>query len=143
MRRNPCEYYKAGLVEDDITNVHFTFKGPADSEFARGYYHGKIDFPSTYPLTPPSVKIMTTNGRFETNKEICLNVSQRHPDQWQAAFTIHLIILSLMIHMTTREEGADGALNCTPEERRRLAEESVLHVYTCVLSAQFMFLIIT
>jgi ubiquitin-conjugating enzyme E2 J1 len=123
MQQSPCQYYKAGLVDkDDNTYWHFTFKGPLNSEYEKGIYHGKILLPSTYPFDPPIIKILTKNGRFETDKKIlCL--------QDASPFSIDILIQSLMWHMTTREEGADGALNCTAEERRRLARKSVLHVW--------------
>ncbi|QHO10711.1 uncharacterized protein [Arachis hypogaea] len=40
-----------------------------------GYYYGKIKFPPEYPYKPPGISMTTPNGRFMTQKKICLFVS--------------------------------------------------------------------
>lgn len=47
--------------------------------FAGGVYHGKLVLPPTYPFAPPEVYMLTPSGRFETNKKICLSISNFHP----------------------------------------------------------------
>lgn len=38
---------------------HFTIRGPPDTEFEGGIYHGRIILPSDYPLKPPSIIVLT------------------------------------------------------------------------------------
>jgi ubiquitin-conjugating enzyme E2 J2 len=38
-------------------------------------YHGKIKFPEEYPFKPPGISMITPNGRFATNKKICMSMS--------------------------------------------------------------------
>jgi ubiquitin-conjugating enzyme E2 J1 len=38
---------------------HFTIRGPDDSEFEGGLYHGVIKLPTAYPLKPPSIMFLT------------------------------------------------------------------------------------
>lgn len=32
-----------------------------------GYYHGKLVFPREFPFKPPSIYMITPNGRFKCN----------------------------------------------------------------------------
>ena len=42
-------------------------KGPEDSIYAGGYYHGKLIFPKDYPFKAPSIYMITPNGRFKVS----------------------------------------------------------------------------
>ena len=46
---------------------HCTIRGPAGTEFEGGLYHFRILLPSEYPFRPPSILMLTPNGRFELN----------------------------------------------------------------------------
>ena len=37
------------------------------SSVAGGYYHGKLIFPREFPFKPPSIYMITPNGRFKCN----------------------------------------------------------------------------
>jgi hypothetical protein len=45
---------------------HFTIKGPPDSPFEGGRYHGRILLPSEYPYKPPDIVMMTVRLRSAT-----------------------------------------------------------------------------
>ena len=45
-------------------------------------YHGKVVFPNDYPFKPPSIFMLTPNGRFETGRRLCLSMSDFHPELW-------------------------------------------------------------
>lgn len=60
------EFYAAPL-DDNLFEWHFTLRGPAESDFARGLYHGRIMLPTDYPFRPPDVQFLTPNGRWETD----------------------------------------------------------------------------
>ncbi len=36
-----------------------------------GVYHGKVVFPPSYPFKPPSILMLTPNGRFAVNTRLC------------------------------------------------------------------------
>ena len=42
-------------------NWHFTIRGPIDTEYELGIYHGKIGFPVNYPIKPPNIMFTTVN----------------------------------------------------------------------------------
>jgi ubiquitin-conjugating enzyme E2 J1 len=114
--------------DDDLREWHFTLRGAPDSEFAGGLYHGRIQLPADYPLSPPSFYFITPSGRFETGVKICLSMSAFHPESWSPTWSIRTMLEALAAFMPQKAEGALGALDHAPEARRRLAAESVAHV---------------
>ncbi|TMS35642.1 hypothetical protein L596_003001 [Steinernema carpocapsae] len=130
--KNPTELYFAQPLEENLFEWHFTIRGPPDSDFAGGIYHGRIIFPAEYPMKPPTVILLTPNGRFELHKRICLSISGFHPETWQPSWSIRTALLALVGFMPTDGSGAVGSLNYPPEERRKLAQQSInWHCETC------------
>uniref|UniRef100_F6Q6J4 UBC core domain-containing protein n=1 Tax=Monodelphis domestica TaxID=13616 RepID=F6Q6J4_MONDO len=107
--KDPTDHYHAQPLEDNLFEWHFTVRGPPDSDFDGGVYHGRIVLPPEYPMKPPSIILLTANGRFEVGKKICLSISGHHPETWQPSWS---------------REGAIGSLDYSPEERRALAKKS-------------------
>lgn len=122
--REPTEHYHAQPLEDNLFEWHFSVRGPPDSDFDGGVYHGRIVLPPEYPMKPPSIILLTPNGRFEIGKKICLSISGHHPETWQPSWSIRTALLAIIGFMPTKGEGAIGSLDYTPEERRALAKKS-------------------
>ena len=104
---------------------HFTIRGADGTDFEGGYYHGRILLPAEYPFKPPNIVFLTPSGRFETNTKVCLSFSAYHPELWQPAWGIRLILEALVSFLPTKGDGAIGALDWTSDERKRLAKKSV------------------
>ena len=68
---------------------------------------------------------MTPTGRFETNTKVCLSFSAFHPELWQPAWGIRLILEALISFLPTPADGAIGAIDWSPKERQALAKKSV------------------
>ncbi|XP_035650326.2 uncharacterized protein LOC118398761 isoform X6 [Oncorhynchus keta] len=85
--RHPTEHYHAQPLEDNLFEWHFSVRGPPDSDFDGGVYHGRIVLPPEYPMKPPSIILLTPNGRFEVGKKICLSISGHHPETWQPSWS--------------------------------------------------------
>jgi len=68
--------------------------------------------------------LLTPSGRFETNTKICLSFSAFHPELWQPAWGIRLILEALISFLPTPADGAIGALDWSSAERKRLAKKS-------------------
>ncbi|XP_033846880.1 ubiquitin-conjugating enzyme E2 J1 [Periophthalmus magnuspinnatus] len=122
--RESTEHYHAQPLEDNLFEWHFSVRGPPDSDFDGGVYHGRIVLPPEYPMKPPSIILLTPNGRFEVGKKICLSISGHHPETWQPSWSIRTALLAIIGFMPTKGEGAIGSLDYTPEERRALAKKS-------------------
>ena len=72
-----------------------------------------------WQFKPPHIVFLTPSGRFETNTKICLSFSAFHPELWQPAWGIRLILEALIAFLPTPADGAIGSLNWTSEERKR------------------------
>lgn len=69
--------------------------------YTGGYYHGKLVFPPDYPFKPPRISMITPNGRFATNKRLCLSISDFHPDTWNPAWSVATILTGLLSFMVS------------------------------------------
>uniref|UniRef100_L7M0M9 Putative ubiquitin protein ligase n=1 Tax=Rhipicephalus pulchellus TaxID=72859 RepID=L7M0M9_RHIPC len=118
------EEYFAQPLEDNLFEWHFTVRGPPESEFEGGIYHGRVILPPDYPMKPPSIILLTPNGRFETNKKICLSISGHHPESWQPSWSLRTALLAIIGFMPTHGSGAIGSLDYSAQERRQLAKKS-------------------
>ncbi|KAI1214535.1 UBC-like protein, partial [Annulohypoxylon truncatum] len=121
---SPSPDYTASPLESDLFEWHFTLRGPPNSSFADGLYHGRIVLPPTYPLRPPSFRFTTPSGRFEANREICLSISGHHEETWQPAWGVRTALVALRSFMETDARGQLGGLDTSDAVRRKLAAES-------------------
>lgn len=121
----PTSDYFAAPLEDNLFEWHFTVRGPEDTEFQGGIYHGRIIVPAEYPMKPPDIIVLTPNGRFEVGKKICLSISGFHPETWQPSWSIRTALLAIIGFMPTPGQGTIGSLDYTPDERKALARRSV------------------
>lgn len=121
---SPSADYTATPLETDLFEWHFTLRGPPNSVYSEGIYHGRIVLPPTYPLRPPSFRFVTPSGRFEANREICLSISGHHEETWQPAWGVRTALVALRSFMETDPRGQLGGLDTTDAVRRGLAAES-------------------
>lgn len=124
MQNNPSDDFMGLPLEDDIFDWQFAIRGPSDTEFEGGIYHGRIQLPAEYPFKPPSFTLLTPNGRFETQTKICLSISNYHPEHWQPSWSVRTALVALIAFMPTEPGGALGSLDQTKEEKRALAIKS-------------------
>ncbi|OUM59121.1 hypothetical protein PIROE2DRAFT_15452 [Piromyces sp. E2] len=61
LQSSPNYQYTAAPLEDNMFDWHFTIRGPQDSEFENGIYHGRIVLPPQYPYKPPSIYFLTVS----------------------------------------------------------------------------------
>ncbi|CAA7398388.1 unnamed protein product [Spirodela intermedia] len=124
MQANPSDDFMSLPLEENIFEWQFAIRGPRDSEFEGGIYHGRIQLPAEYPFKPPSFMLLTPNGRFETQTKICLSISNHHPEHWQPSWSVRTALVALIAFMPTNPDGALGSLDYKKEERRALAIKS-------------------
>ncbi|XP_065211820.1 ubiquitin-conjugating enzyme E2 J1-like [Planococcus citri] len=121
----PTEDYSAAPVGDNLFEWHFTIRGASETDFEGGIYHGRLIFPSEYPMKPPNIILLTPNGRFETNKKVCLSISGHHPETWQPSWCVRTALLALIAFLPTPGNGTVGALDYSSDERKALAKKSL------------------
>ena len=62
-----CHVSNAHSRQRELQEWHCTLRGPAGTDFEGGLYHFRIRLPAEYPFRPPSIMLLTPNGRFELN----------------------------------------------------------------------------
>lgn len=80
-------------------------------------------------MKPPSIILLTPNGRFELNKKICLSISGYHPETWMPSWSIRTVLLAIISFMPISTENHIGSLTYTRKERQHLAKKS--HFWKC------------
>ncbi|KAJ6350782.1 hypothetical protein OIU78_006831 [Salix suchowensis] len=124
MQSNPSDDFMSLPLEENIFEWQFAIRGPGETEFEGGIYHGRIQLPAEYPFKPPSFMLLTPNGRFETQTKICLSISNHHPEHWQPSWSVRTALVALIAFMPTSPNGALGSLDYKKEERHVLAVKS-------------------
>lgn len=123
IQQNPPPYVIARPNEDNILEWHYVITGPPNTVYEDGQYHGTLVFQKDYPFKPPTIRMTTPSGRFRTNTRLCLSMSDYHPDTWNPAWSVSTILTGLLSFMTS-EESTTGAIQTTPQVRKKLARES-------------------
>ena len=126
MINDPSDDFYANPIKDDMFCWHFTIRGPPDTEFEGGLYHGIIKLPMSYPNRPPSIMFLTPNGRFDVNMDVCLSMTRYHKEEWQAAWTIRSMLEAIIAFFPVKEDhDAIGALDSSIESRKHFAKLSI------------------
>lgn len=115
---------KAIPNDDNILEWHYVIEGVKGSHFEGGYYHGKLLFPRDYPLKPPSVLMLTPSGRFQTNRRLCLSMSDFHPETWNPMWSVSTILTGLYSFMMDTAPTL-GSIETTRAQKHKLANESL------------------
>lgn len=123
LESNPAEGIVARPLESNILDWRYVIRGSDDSPYEGGQYYGKIKFPHTYPLAPPSILMLTPSGRFEPNMRICMSMSDYHPESWNPAWSVGKILIGLVSFMNS-EELTTGGIKSDKETRKALAKKS-------------------
>ncbi|KAJ7080830.1 UBC-like protein [Mycena belliarum] len=123
MQREPPPFVWAAPDEKNILIWNFLIRGPSDSPFAGGEYHGVLQFPSEYPFKPPGIKMLTPSGRFHPDKKICFSMSDFHPGTWNPAWSVATILTGLLSFMLS-DEMTTGSVNSTEAHKRAFAARS-------------------
>ncbi|KAA3676214.1 ubiquitin-conjugating enzyme E2 J2 [Paragonimus westermani] len=110
------------VIPREITDRPFK-RTALQNFFSGGYYHGKLIFPREYPFRPPSIYMITPNGRFACNTRLCLSISDFHPDTWNPAWSVSSILTGLLSFMLENTY-TTGSIETSVSTKRLLAESS-------------------
>ncbi|KAH6916424.1 ubiquitin-conjugating enzyme E2 6 [Coprinopsis sp. MPI-PUGE-AT-0042] len=123
MQREPPPFIWAAPDEKNILTWNYLIRGPPDSPFAGGEYHGVLLFPSEYPFKPPGIKMYTPSGRFQPDKKICFSMSDFHPGTWNPAWSVATILTGLLSFMLS-DEMTTGSVTSSDTHKRAFAARS-------------------
>ncbi|CAM8951615.1 unnamed protein product [Rhodiola kirilowii] len=122
--KEPVPHVVARPSPSDILEWHYVLEGSEGTPFDGGYYYGKIKFPPEYPYKPPGISMTTPNGRFITQRKICLSMSDFHPESWNPMWSVSSILTGLLSFMMDTSP-TTGSVNTTDAEKRSLAKASL------------------
>ncbi len=124
LQKNPVEHIVSRPHDADLLSWHYVVEGPAGTPYEGGLYHGVLRFPPEYPFKPPSVIMLTKNGRFKTNTRLCLSMSDFHPESWNPMWSVSSILTGLLSFML-EETPTLGSVESTEAQRRKFALNSL------------------
>ncbi|XP_046556659.1 ubiquitin-conjugating enzyme E2 J2-like [Haliotis rubra] len=121
--KDPVPYVKAVPLPTNMLEWHYVVQGPENSPYEGGLYHGKLIFPREFPFKPPSIYMITPNGRFKCNTRLCLSISDFHPDTWNPAWSVSTILTGLLSFMLEKSPTL-GSIETSDYTKRQLAAQS-------------------
>ncbi|KAL7728126.1 hypothetical protein ACLKA6_002262 [Drosophila palustris] len=124
LKRDPLPYITAEPLPNNILEWHYCVKGPEDSPYYGGYYHGTLLFPREFPFKPPSIYMLTPNGRFKINTRLCLSISDFHPDTWNPTWCVGTILTGLLSFMLESTPTL-GSIESSNYDKQMLAQKSL------------------
>lgn len=111
--------------DDSLFDCYFVFDGPVATPFEGGRYLGHLRFPQDYPLSPPTVSIITPNGRFKCNTPLCMSNTDFHKREWVPTWSIATILLGFVSFFVETGTPTHGSIDDSTEGAlRRFAEQS-------------------
>lgn len=121
--KDPVPYITALPLPSNILEWHYVVRGPENTPYSEGYYHGKLVFPKDFPFKPPRIFMTTPNGRFKVNTRLCLSISDFHPDTWNPAWSVSTILTGLLSFMVETSPTL-GSIETSEFQKRQLALRS-------------------
>lgn len=141
LKRDPVPYVLAEPLPSNILEWHYVVIGPEKTPYEGGMYHGKLIFPREFPFKPPSIYMMTPNGRFKVNTRLCLSISDFHPDTWNPAWSVSTILTGLLSFMLETSPTL-GSIETSDYEKRQLAYRSLsFNLADSIFKEQFPLLV--
>ncbi|KAK2712133.1 ubiquitin-conjugating enzyme E2 J2-like [Artemia franciscana] len=126
LKKDPVPYITAEPIPSNILEWHFIMQGPEDGPFEGGYYHGKLVFPKEFPFRPPKFYVVTPNGRFAVDTNLCLSMSAYHPGEWEPTWTVSTLLGGFLSFMLEKNPANSmGSLRTSAYEKRKLAIASL------------------
>ena len=61
LKKDPIPYVVAEPLPSNILEWHYVVRGPENSLYEGGFYHGKLLFPAEFPFKPPSIQCFKTS----------------------------------------------------------------------------------
>jgi ubiquitin-protein ligase len=93
-------HYRIGIQENKLNVIYvhlFNLQAPFSGEYVFELVY------TTYGIKPPTISFLTSSGRFEIKKPICLNISSFHPETWSPTLTIDKVIMSVISSMYDKD----------------------------------------
>jgi ubiquitin-conjugating enzyme E2 J2 len=138
---NPVPQIKAKPLDSNIFEWRFLlYDFPSQSAYAGGIYVGALIFPTEYPMRPPTIKMITPNGRFQVNTPVCMSMTDFSPQSWNPAWRVETIILGfLSFWLENTEPTTTGSVRSSFKERQLMAQNSLRFNFEKIAKFEEMF----
>ena len=108
--------------------LRVALQGPPETPYDRGVYIVQIDIPAHYPHKAPKIKVLTPSGRFETQKQICVDgLTSMHEESWNPLQTFNSICIAFVSFMSEDVVGYAGIKRSAAERRALPARSDALN----------------
>ena len=113
--------------KNNILEIYFILKGQSGTIYENGEYLCKLVHNSDYPLKAPDYLVFTPNGRFETDRKICLSNSGFHQSHWAPGAWNLLSLLNgfFSIWHSEIEEDRNGISHITKIDENKVKNYAV------------------
>lgn len=88
--------------EKDLLNINFLIRGEKDTPYYNGNYIFNMKIPTDYPINPPSVKFLSSDGKtrchpnFYESGKVCLSIiGTWSGPSWSPIMNLSTVILSI------------------------------------------------
>lgn len=125
VQKNPDNLIEVRFDEDNMLNIYYLLSGSPDTPYEGGSYFGCIKVKDNYPFAPPSIMMITPNGRFVENTRICLSMSDFHPESWNPAWTATRTIPMALLSFMNSDERSTGCVNTSDQAKKIYAKKSM------------------
>lgn len=125
LQKEPCEYIDAIPDEKDMLVWYFLIKGPPDTDYVGGWYLGKIMHNPDYPAKPPNYMMLTPNGRFNINGNICMTNTGYHVSDWSPLWNIVTMLMGFLSVMTSDKDTGVNHIKSSKKDRKTYADASI------------------
>jgi len=124
LQREPVANIRAAPREANILEWHYVIEGQKGSLYEGGWYHGIVIFPKEYPYKPPSIQMLTRNGRFKQSTRLCLSMSDFHPETWNPLWSVGTVLMGLLSFML-EDVPTYGHVVTSDAYKKKAAQESL------------------
>lgn len=124
LQKTPIANIRACPLEENLLEWHYVLEGAKGTPYENGWYHGTVIFPSEYPMKPPSIQMITPNGRFQPRTRLCLSISDFHPETWNPLWSVGTILIGLYSFMG-EDSPTYGSIVTDVATKRKAANESL------------------
>lgn len=108
IQENPCEYFSAGFVDDDVFRWRVTIIGADGTLYQGGYFPTELIFPEDFPQNPPKMRFLCPMWHPNIGKDgtVCISILhkpgkdeheyEQQSERWLPVHTVESIVISVL-----------------------------------------------
>ncbi|ORZ25234.1 ubiquitin-conjugating enzyme/RWD-like protein [Absidia repens] len=129
LQKNPVDGFSAGLVDDNIYQWEIMVIGSPETLYEGGFFRAVMDFPTTYPIMPPTLKFTTAMYHPNVYPDGTVCISILHPpgddkygyeqanERWSPVHTVETILLSVISMLSSPNDESPANIEAAKEYR--------------------------